>query len=390
MPVDYESARRDFRWERPEHFNFATDVIDRHAAERPQAPALQWSDESGQLAALHLPGAEGALAARGALPPGPGAAAGRPRLHPDAARAGVVVPGAGLHPRRHRLHARHAHAHRQGHPLPAGGVGREAPSSPTPSCLDRFEGVAGTARRDDVGLHRRGARAVDRATTPGAWHGRPGRRLPAHARGRPAAHLLHVRHHRHAEDGAPHPRQLRPSGTRITGRYWLDLTPDDLHLTLSRHRLGQVRLGQALRSVEPGRVHRRLRLPRPLRRRGLPEAAASASGVTTLLRAAHRVARARARGPGQWSLPGAAPRASSAGEPLNPEVIEAWKRGHRADHPRGLRADGDRGHRAACSRACRSAPGLDGQALPGLRRGRHRRRRRARSRPGRRGTSPCA
>lgn len=45
---DYEAARRSFQWQRPEHFNFAMDVIDRHAAERPNALALLWSDESGQ------------------------------------------------------------------------------------------------------------------------------------------------------------------------------------------------------------------------------------------------------------------------------------------------------------------------------------------------------
>ena len=33
--TDYEATRRDFRWERPEHFNFAADVTDRWARERP-------------------------------------------------------------------------------------------------------------------------------------------------------------------------------------------------------------------------------------------------------------------------------------------------------------------------------------------------------------------
>ncbi|MFP2926444.1 AMP-binding protein [Pyxidicoccus sp. 3LG] len=46
--TDYEATRRDFRWERPEHFNFATDVVDRHARERPDALALLWSDEAGR------------------------------------------------------------------------------------------------------------------------------------------------------------------------------------------------------------------------------------------------------------------------------------------------------------------------------------------------------
>jgi acyl-coenzyme A synthetase/AMP-(fatty) acid ligase len=45
---DYEAVRRSFQWERPERFKFALDVIDRHAAERPDALALLWSDEAGQ------------------------------------------------------------------------------------------------------------------------------------------------------------------------------------------------------------------------------------------------------------------------------------------------------------------------------------------------------
>ena len=69
------------------------------------------------------------------------------------------------------------------------------------------------------------------------------------------------------------------------------------HLTLSRHRLGEVRVGQALRAVEPGRVQRRLRLPRPLRRgEGCLEVLAQREGHH-LLRAAHRVAGHRAAGP---------------------------------------------------------------------------------------------
>lgn len=44
---DYEATYRSFRWERPEFFNFSRDVIDRWAAERPDALAMLWSDETG-------------------------------------------------------------------------------------------------------------------------------------------------------------------------------------------------------------------------------------------------------------------------------------------------------------------------------------------------------
>jgi len=45
MP-DYETAHRDFRWEIPECFNFAVDVVDKWA-EDPAKPALIWCNEAG-------------------------------------------------------------------------------------------------------------------------------------------------------------------------------------------------------------------------------------------------------------------------------------------------------------------------------------------------------
>lgn len=40
---DYKRLRDSFRWERPEHFNFGTDVIDRWAETHPDNHALYWS-----------------------------------------------------------------------------------------------------------------------------------------------------------------------------------------------------------------------------------------------------------------------------------------------------------------------------------------------------------
>ena len=40
--VEYELRRRNFKWEKPEHFNFGFDVVDRWADERPDADALFW------------------------------------------------------------------------------------------------------------------------------------------------------------------------------------------------------------------------------------------------------------------------------------------------------------------------------------------------------------
>ncbi|GAB5467796.1 MAG: acyl--CoA ligase [Rhodospirillales bacterium] len=45
---DYAQTYRDFRWEVPSRFNFGRDVVDRWAAERPDHPALIWSDAAGR------------------------------------------------------------------------------------------------------------------------------------------------------------------------------------------------------------------------------------------------------------------------------------------------------------------------------------------------------
>ena len=47
--MSYEEIYRSFRWQVPEKFNFATDVIDRLGAERNRA-ALYWEDEAGREA----------------------------------------------------------------------------------------------------------------------------------------------------------------------------------------------------------------------------------------------------------------------------------------------------------------------------------------------------
>jgi len=42
----YLELYNNFRWELPERFNFATDVVDRHARDAAR-PALLWCDEQG-------------------------------------------------------------------------------------------------------------------------------------------------------------------------------------------------------------------------------------------------------------------------------------------------------------------------------------------------------
>ena len=48
-PRTYEDLRRSFRWGVPERYNIAVDAIDRHAAARPDAPALIAEDETGAV-----------------------------------------------------------------------------------------------------------------------------------------------------------------------------------------------------------------------------------------------------------------------------------------------------------------------------------------------------
>jgi len=45
--TDYEAEFGSFRWDRPERFNFAIDVVDRWASERPDAPAMLHCDDRG-------------------------------------------------------------------------------------------------------------------------------------------------------------------------------------------------------------------------------------------------------------------------------------------------------------------------------------------------------
>lgn len=43
----YDKVRGAFRWERPSHCNFVTDVIDRWAGDDPAKPAMVWADDTG-------------------------------------------------------------------------------------------------------------------------------------------------------------------------------------------------------------------------------------------------------------------------------------------------------------------------------------------------------
>ncbi|KFE71306.1 Acetyl-coenzyme A synthetase [Hyalangium minutum] len=227
---DYEAVRRSFQWERPEHFNFAQDVIDKHAAERPGALALLWSDEAGNerrftFAELkqHSVHAAQFLLSLG-MQRGDRAFILMPRV-PEwwflvlgCIRAGIVfMPGTPMLTTkdiRYRIFASDAAA-----------VITDA------SCLDRFEGLVGTGRVENW---------ICLGKAPSPWV----RYEPGAGTG---VHGLTFEHTRADEPmliyftsgttGMPkmvlHTQASYGLGHQITGRYWLDLTPEDRHLTLS-------------------------------------------------------------------------------------------------------------------------------------------------------------
>ena len=48
MSETYQSIRDSFVWDRPEHFNFANDVIDQWAEQSPAKQAMLWVDDTGR------------------------------------------------------------------------------------------------------------------------------------------------------------------------------------------------------------------------------------------------------------------------------------------------------------------------------------------------------
>jgi acetyl-CoA synthetase len=318
--TDYEAARRSFQWERPERFNFATDVIDRHAAERPGSLALLWSDEAGRERSFtfaelrqHSLHAAQFLTSLG-VRRGDRVFILMPRV-PEwwflvlgCIRAGIVfMPGTPmLTPKdiRYRLSASDAQA-----------VITEA------SCLDRFQGLVGTGRVENW---------IAVGEVPAPWV----RYEPGSGTG---AHGLSFEPTR-ADDplliyftsgttGMPkmvlHTQASYGLGHRVTGRYWLDLTPEDRHLTLSDTGWAKCAWGKLFGPWSEGACNvvydfrgrfDPVKLLKVLERYQVttfcaPPTAWRALVLTELSR---------------FNL-SSLRHVVSAGEPLNPEVIDTWK-----------------------------------------------------------------
>jgi acetyl-CoA synthetase len=317
---DYEAVHRSFQWQRPEHFNFAMDVIDRHAAERPNALALLWSDESGHerrftFAELKQQSVHAAqfLLSLG-MRRGDRAFVLMPRV-PEwwfvvlgCIRASIVfMPGTPmLTPKdiRYRLSASDASA-----------VITDV------SCLDRFEGLMGNGKVENW---------ISLGEAPSPWvRYEPGSGTGIHGltfeptraddpmliyftsgtTGMPKMVL-----HTHASYGLGH---------QVTGRYWLDLTPEDRHLTLSDTGWAKCAWGKLFGPWSQGACNvvydyrGRFDAARILKLLGRQQ-------VTTFCAP-----------PTAWralvlqDLPkfdlSSLRHVVSAGEPLNPEVIDSWK-----------------------------------------------------------------
>jgi acetyl-CoA synthetase len=319
--ADYEATRRDFRWPRPELFNFATDVIDRWARERPDAPALDWSDESRrerrftwrevQRHSLH---AARFLTSLG-LRKGERVFVMMPRV-PEwwflvlgCIRAGIVfMPGTPMLTAkdiRYRLEAAGAHA-----------VLTEA------SCLPQFEGLRGTGTvRSWVAV----------GPAPEGWVAYPSEPAPGDVSGdafeRTRAEDPMLLYFTSGTTGMPkmveHTQASYGLGHEVTGRYWLDLTPEDRHLTLSDTGWAKCAWGKLFGPWSQGACNvvydfrgrfEPRRLLEMLGRREVTTFCAPPTAWRALVLAdlsAFDLSSLR--------------HVASAGEPLNPEVIETWK-----------------------------------------------------------------
>ena len=148
-----------------------------------------------------------------------------------------------------------------------------------------------------------------------------------------------------------------------TARFWHDLRPGDRHWTVTDTGWAKAAWGGLF-----GQWHERATVVQVAL--GKPDADTILSILATqrhhlVLRAADALPPARAGRPRRHDL-SALRHCTSAGEPLNPEVIRAWKDGHRRpDGLRRLRPVRDDGAGRQLPLRCRCGPGSMGKPVPG-------------------------
>ena len=276
--TDYDAARRDFPWPELDEFNWALDWFDAIAAEQ-RRPAGAVDRRGGRHRAARARFAEMARAVR----PGGELAARARACGAATGSADARQPGRAVGDDAGRDEAR-----RGDHPGHARCCGR--PTSPTASSA-AAPGTWSSQRR-----RRRQVRRRRRATTPASRSATPAdgwldyadaadaarrRSRPdgADAGDRPAAALLHLRHHRASPSWSSTPRSPTRSATcrRCTGSA---CEPGDVHLNISSPGWAKHAWSNffAPWNAEATRVHLQLQ---PLRRRRAAGRRSTRCGVTT-------------------------------------------------------------------------------------------------------------
>jgi len=318
--TDYEAEYAAFRWDRPERFNFAIDVVDRWAIERPDAPALLHCDDRGNRKVyswreLAERSVHAALFLRDlGLGPGDGVFTMLPRLAEwwilalGCMRANLVlIPGTTMltgKDIRYRLE-----------------LGRARAVVTTAEHVSKFE----------VGAHADVIAWISTDEAAGPWvrfrsqtvDGARAAEFPENA-----ADDRMLVYFTSGTTGMP---KMVPQthasygiGHVVTGKYWLDLGPDDIHFPLSDTGWAKCAWGKVFGPWSQGACS----VVYDFRGRFDAKALLDLLGrekVSTFCAPPTAWRAIVLEDLKRWSLP-ALRHVISAGEPLNPEVIEAWKR----------------------------------------------------------------
>lgn len=320
--TDYDATCREFRLAVPEHFNFALDVMDRHARERPAATALVAVSQDGAVARHSFADLKAASDRFAAALLALGVARGE--------RAFLMVP------RIPEVYAALLGMHKAGVlPMPA-------PVSLRPAdCAYRI----GRAGATVAVVHREQVEVIEaiRAECPSLRHlvvvggEAPGwlefESLCAQAPAFDAAALPPTR----ADDPlliyftsgtTKHPKMVlhRHSyalGHTLTARFWLDLGPDDVHWTLSDTGWAKFAWGKLYGPWNVGAAvvlyHAPARFDAATHLRLIGEL-----GVTTFCAPPTAWRMIILEDLARYDLKSLR-HCTAAGEPLNPEVIRAWQ-----------------------------------------------------------------